>query len=330
MEANLGLTVLLHRVGVSKIESRGRWAEVVQARTEHGNIPLDHCYLICISNLAYLCIYISHYHYIWITEGKRQQLIAWLSPLPYNNKQSQTSDRRQTGTGDWLFEQQAYKSWEDGQVNALWIYGIPGSGKTFLTSKVIDRLLNDAGVHQYTLAYCYCDFTENAAIMPVNIIHTVLVQMLAMWDTNSPDQFPDLFSMLRLGQGPPSSIPALVKLAERCLELACHNRVFLVIDALDECTNREDLLQFICAIALDKRVHILVTSRHEQDIIEQLSGSFSTISLSDHRSNLLTDMRQHLAEELKTPKWSHLHHRKNSVMKQELEETLFKDSERNM
>lgn len=205
----------------------------------------------------------------------------------------------------------------------------PGSGKTFLTSKVIDRLINDRATGQYALAYCYCDFTETAASVALNIIRTLLVQLLGVWDADCPEQFPDLFSMMRLGQGPPSSVPALVGLTERCLGLGSR-RVFLIIDALDECTNRLDLLQYICAIIPDKRIHILVTSRHELDIIEKLSASFGTISLADESSNLLQDMQQHLAEELKTPKWNHLHHPKNSDMKKELEETLFKDTERNM
>ncbi|KAF8454887.1 hypothetical protein BGX38DRAFT_1267506 [Terfezia claveryi] len=284
-------------VGVTKIESNVKRVEEVQQRTEH--------------------------------EEKRRQLIEWLSPLPYNIKQSQTSSRRQKGTGDWLFEQYAYESWEKGQANALWINGIPGSGKTFLTSNIIDRLIKNLPNGQYALAYCYCDFTENAASVPLNIIRTLLVQLLGEWNADCDEQFPDLFSMLRLGQGPPASIQALVELTERCLGLGS-GEAFIVIDALDECTNRVDLLEYLCAIIPDKRIHMLVTGRHEQDIIEKFGTLFHTISLADESSELLKDMQHHLAEELKTPKWSHLHHPKNSAMKAELEETLFKDSERNM
>ena len=48
---------------------------------------------------------------------------------------------------------------------------------------------------------------------------------------------------------------------------------YIVLDALDECSDREDLLEFVCDLisSKPKGLRILATSRRERDIEEQLS-----------------------------------------------------------
>jgi c-di-GMP-related signal transduction protein len=50
-------------------------------------------------------------------------------------------------------------------------------------------------------------------------------------------------------------------------------RLFLVIDALDECTEREELLEFISELRdwTSKSHHVVFTSREEQDLRDGLS-----------------------------------------------------------
>jgi archaellum biogenesis ATPase FlaH len=57
---------------------------------------------------------------------------------------------------------------------------------------------------------------------------------------------------------------------------------YIIIDALDECTDREDLLTFICDLVNSsiKGLVIMVTSRREKDIEEQLR------SITNHNINI--------------------------------------------
>jgi hypothetical protein len=83
---------------------------------------------------------------------------------------------------------------------------------------------------------------------------------------------------------------------------------YIILDALDECTDREDLLTFICALADSKllRLRILATSRPERDIEERLTP------IADHNINIQSAIvdrdirvyiRDQLATDMKLKKW---------------------------
>lgn len=52
------------------------------------------------------------------------------------------SEQRLEGTGNWIKEEPLYKSWINEEEPILWIFGGPGAGKSFLSSKIISDLLD--------------------------------------------------------------------------------------------------------------------------------------------------------------------------------------------
>ena len=46
------------------------------------------------------------------------------------------------GTGNWIKEEPLYKGWINEEDPILWIFGGPGAGKSFLSSKIISHLLD--------------------------------------------------------------------------------------------------------------------------------------------------------------------------------------------
>ncbi len=83
---------------------------------------------------------------------------------------------------------------------------------------------------------------------------------------------------------------------------------YIILDALDECTDREDLLTFICALVDSKLpgLRILATSRPERDIEERLRP------IADHNINIQSAIvdgdiriyiRDRLATDMKLKKW---------------------------
>ena len=51
------------------------------------------------------------------------------------------SERMLEGTGNWIKEEPLFKAWVEEEEPILWIFGGPGAGKSFLSSKVISHLL---------------------------------------------------------------------------------------------------------------------------------------------------------------------------------------------
>jgi DNA replication protein DnaC len=43
-------------------------------------------------------------------------------------------------TGKWFLESEQFVSWMHGRITSIWLHGIPGTGKTILSSTIIDRI----------------------------------------------------------------------------------------------------------------------------------------------------------------------------------------------
>jgi hypothetical protein len=71
--------------------------------------------------------------------------------------------------------------------------------------------------------------------------------------------------------------------------------MYLILDALDECTDREDLLWLLKDINMwsQTNTHILVTSREERDIKHALKA-FVTTSISIQGSGVDADIYKYI------------------------------------
>ncbi|EHK96585.1 putative Ankyrin repeat domain-containing protein 50 [Glarea lozoyensis 74030] len=75
-----------------------------------------------------------------LQEKEKRDLETWLTSLNFCAKQNDIFARRQEGTGEWLLQDQNFQSWLTGFKRKLWCQGIPGSGKTILTSIMVNSL----------------------------------------------------------------------------------------------------------------------------------------------------------------------------------------------
>ena len=84
---------------------------------------------------------------------------------------------------------------------------------------------------------------------------------------------------------------------------------FIVLDALDECTEREKLLSWIQTLILDKdknlRVHLIVTSRPEQEIEDKFKSShyFDLVKASENH-DLVAYLDYQLQNDSDLQKWN--------------------------
>ena len=73
-------------------------------------------------------------------EQRREKIERWLSPPDPSTNYNRALQQRQEGTGLWFLQSPMYIQWKTQQNSALWLYGIPGCGKTILSSTIIEDL----------------------------------------------------------------------------------------------------------------------------------------------------------------------------------------------
>jgi len=198
--------------------------------------------------------------------GDRQNdIIRWLSApdpsLNYNN----ALKARNVKTGTWLIESAVFLRWTLNAGSLLWLYGIPGCGKTILSSTIIQYLLDHC--HQRprsAVLYFYFDFNESGKQRHENMIRSLITQ-LSVCQKSISDSLDSLYNSGRqpTNKGLLDTLHSII---------TASNEVFIILDALDECTERPELLSDIEEIMKwqDIRLHVLVTSRREVDIEESL------------------------------------------------------------
>jgi hypothetical protein len=73
---------------------------------------------------------------------EHRAILDWLTPVDYAHEQNDFISRRHEGTGQWLLDSVEYQAWLKTKKQTLFCPGIPGTGKTILTSIVVYDLCN--------------------------------------------------------------------------------------------------------------------------------------------------------------------------------------------
>ncbi|KAL2689263.1 hypothetical protein Neosp_003315 [[Neocosmospora] mangrovei] len=162
--------------------------------------------------------------------------------------------------------------------------GIPGTGKTILTSVVVDdvgkRFNGDSTIG---IAYIYCNFRQHDN-QRIDKMLASLLKQLAEQQPSLPTVVKDLYNRHRSKKTRPlvEEISATLRSVE-----TSYVRVFLLVDALDECQasdgSRAELLRELFALQKSCSTSLFMTSRIIPDIQENFTGN--TIELEIRASD---------------------------------------------
>ena len=77
-----------------------------------------------------------------LEQNRYLEILRWLSSVPYVWHHEEYSKNRLPGSGNWLLDHPEFISWKGSSHSSiLHLTGTVGSGKTFLSSAVIDSFL---------------------------------------------------------------------------------------------------------------------------------------------------------------------------------------------
>jgi NACHT domain len=207
---------------------------------------------------------------------EHETVLDWLTPIDYAPQQSDFIARRQKGTGQWLLESDEFQEWLTKDAQTLFCPGIPGAGKTIITSIVIDHLhskfQNDGSVG---IAYIYCNFRRQQEQKSEDLLASLLKQ-LCQEKPSMPEIMKNLYKRHKDKRTRPS-IDEVSKALHSVV--ADYSKTFIIIDGLDECQvtdgSRMKFLSEILYLQTKVGVSLFMTSRFVQEIMKNFQGCVS-------------------------------------------------------
>ncbi|KAJ7187146.1 hypothetical protein C8R46DRAFT_981437, partial [Mycena filopes] len=188
--------------------------------------------------------------------AERKQIIDWFSPLNFFLQQADISGARQEGTGKWLLAEPQFREWEIGVSKTLWCRGIPGAGKTVLSSMVVDHLNTKFQAKDIGVASIYINHKETDIQTPSNLL-SGLWRQLIFGRQISPE-----VRKLHKHHLEKATRPSLNEiLGILRAEISHFSKVYIVVDAVDEYPEgtRHILLDHLMTIGW--MVNLMITSR---------------------------------------------------------------------
>lgn len=167
---------------------------------------------------------------------------------------------------------------------------------------VLERDLGDTYCGS-RMAYFYCDFRRQHFQDPITLIASLAAQLCYQFGwcptdlelaCNQSNNYP--------GQ---RKRPSFKNLAKTLQEYARDSKIFLLIDALDECSSRDEVLHFLMDLTKSKQnINVLVTGRDEPNIREELT-SVTRLEIETRLHDVESDIQRYIDHRLQSDRKLH-------------------------
>lgn len=173
------------------------------------------------------------------------------------------------------------------------------------------------GRPEASVVYHYCDFREARSTESIVVLRSIFAQILLKNPRHSLDMLPHASEITQKSVAPLSGKGAVEWIMNHVTKR--EEQQFIVIDALDECVDFENLIPHLLQLAAHPRISLFVSSRQEHDI-HILLQSQTVIYLAEERSSVSSDIHLYINHELEArPKLARL----PPGIKEEIRSVLF-------
>ena len=269
----------------------------------------------------YMCPRIA---YLRDIASEHQRIIEWLDAPDPSTNYNRALKIRNPKTGSWFIKSKQFANWNTARGSFIWLHGIPGCGKTILSSTILrDVLEQHHSEPNSAVLFFYFDFNDAEKQRHEKVLRSLICQ-LSRYCANSILQ--NLYSSSLNGRPQPTEEVLLNTLHQMMTSLG---DTYIILDALDECAERDELLKDLEEIISweGANVHLLTTSRRETDIEEALTPWSDTRNRISIQSELVNaDIRTYIRDRLqidpRLKRWL-----KRPEVQREIEDTLMKKAD---
>ncbi|KAL4786484.1 WD40-repeat-containing domain protein [Aspergillus varians] len=255
------------------------------------------------------------------------QTLQCPDPFVVKNRLKESKDKLIFTAIEWIFQNPQYRLWrKENDVRLLWIKGGAGKGKTMMTIGLVEQLSQE---DSSIVAYFFCQNADYELNSIEGIIKGLILQLIRQrkellellqhrWDATHA-RFKENISSWRI------LWDIFLEMINHCM----HQRVYVVVDALDECRNEgmAEFLRIIVRTGLDySNVRWLLTSRPLDDADRELLTTTEQVGIglelnADHLEVAIKTYVRHKVSELYPV------HRYGQQMPQKLQSELLKRAE---
>jgi hypothetical protein len=227
---------------------------------------------------------------------QRRNILNWLTKHDHYQQQSYIFSNRLNNTGGWFLRSDQYRNWINAAGQTLMCRGVPGAGKTILTSIVVEDLRSfsrteaDVGV-----AFIYCDYKLRNQ-QTGDMLLTSLLRQLVAGRSTLPDHIQELYKVHEEGTRSLSSEDVRATLRS---VTSSYTRVFIVVDALDEGEDHHLTTLFSEVFSLQKQFGVNVIATTRPAVTERLSELFKgalEIEISAKDEDVQRYVEEHMHE----------------------------------
>ncbi|KAF5548267.1 ankyrin protein [Fusarium mexicanum] len=223
------------------------------------------------------------------------EILEWLTPINYGPQHSDILSQRQEGTGKWLLISKEFQNWVD-TGKTMFCPGVPGAGKTIITSIVINELTTRFGDDDTVgIAYIYGNYRQHDEQRLDHLLVSLLKQ-LVQGLSSMPATVKSLYNKHNI-KGTRPSVEEVSTTIQSVAGL--FTQVYIIVDALDElqaidgCRNR--FLAQIFKLQAQCATKFFTTSRFIPEIIDMLEAS-TMIEIRAHDEDVLRFLDSKLSQ----------------------------------
>lgn len=231
---------------------------------------------------------------------QKSEILEWLVPASTLQRHVETQRKRANNTCEWFLQSRQFQEWQspDTPASDLLCMGNPGVGKTVLSSFIFDHLRQKHNTEGAVVMNYYCSHFETKTQTASHLIRTLLRQVCQTLE-RVPVAVVEFHRETRHNIEDVLWFQELQSVLYRTL--ATCDKIFLVIDALDEIETirqRNAILQALKDLrSANGNLRILATTRPH---LSELHSHFhlpSTIDIAANPRDIEVYLKEKLAEQ---------------------------------
>ncbi|KAL8828541.1 MAG: hypothetical protein Q9191_002532 [Dirinaria sp. TL-2023a] len=220
-----------------------------------------------------------------------QNIMNSVSPKLYDTQLERIKQRCFMQAGKWLEQDQDFSEWQDPSnqsARVLWLMGIPGAGKSFLSTIIIDKLQSRSDLS--AVAFAFLSYHSRDDNPTLRVLHSFLFQLVL----DNKALRPALLHAYENSHRKLTSSSDFV--GDLLIDLLKYfPDSYFVVDGVDEVAEKERPLLLISLMKLQKcpNVKLLISARAEHDIGYFLGSQYKGIQVHKHNSQDISDYIDH-------------------------------------